>query len=66
MRQRRIDNDIYGFEQRNALAFLDILENHFTSKEAQRQLRTAMDWGRYAELFSYDEPSGEIFIEEKR
>jgi hypothetical protein len=23
-----------------------------------------MDWGRYAELFSYDEPSGEIFIED--
>ncbi|MDX2256165.1 MAG: nitrate/sulfonate/bicarbonate ABC transporter ATP-binding protein [Pseudanabaenaceae cyanobacterium bins.39] len=43
---------------------LDILENHFTTKEAQRQLRTAMDWGRYAELFSYDEPSGEIFIED--
>jgi NitT/TauT family transport system ATP-binding protein len=43
---------------------LDILENYFTSKEAQRQLRTAMDWGRYAELFSYDEPSGEIFIED--
>lgn len=43
---------------------LDILENYFTSKEAQRQLRTAMDWGRYAELYSYDEPSGEIFIED--
>jgi len=43
---------------------LDVLENYFTTKEAQRQLRTAMDWGRYAELFSYDEPSGEIFIEE--
>ncbi len=43
---------------------LDLLENHFTSNEAQRQLRTAMDWGRYAELYSYDEPAGEIFIEE--
>ncbi|MFM7885470.1 MAG: nitrate/sulfonate/bicarbonate ABC transporter ATP-binding protein [Pseudanabaena sp.] len=43
---------------------LDILENYFTSKETQRQLRTAMDWGRYAELFSYDEPSGEIFIDD--
>lgn len=42
---------------------LDILENYFTTKEAQLQLRTAMDWGRYAELFSYDEPSGEIFID---
>jgi NitT/TauT family transport system ATP-binding protein len=43
---------------------LDILENHFRSEEAARQLNTAIDWGRYAELYSYDEPSGEIFLEE--
>lgn len=42
---------------------LDILEGHFTAEEAQRQLQTAIDWGRYAELYSYDEPSGEIFLE---
>ncbi|KGF71663.1 nitrate ABC transporter ATP-binding protein [Neosynechococcus sphagnicola sy1] len=42
---------------------LDILEPHFTAKEAQRQFNTAIDWGRYAELYSYDEPSGEIFLE---
>lgn len=42
---------------------LDILANHFSPKEAERQLDTAIDWGRYAELFSYDEPAGEIFLE---
>lgn len=42
---------------------LDILNNHFSPKEAQRQLSTAIDWGRYAELYAYDEPSGEIFLE---
>lgn len=43
---------------------LDILQNHFSPHEAKRQLDTAIDWGRYAELYSYDEPSGEIFLEE--
>jgi len=42
---------------------LDILEAHFSPKEAMRQLKTAIDWGRYAELYSYDEPGGEIFLE---
>jgi NitT/TauT family transport system ATP-binding protein len=43
---------------------LDILEAHFSPKEAVRQLDTAIDWGRYAELYSYDEPAGEIFLEQ--
>ena len=42
---------------------LDILQNHFSPKEAERQLDTAIDWGRYAEIYSYDEPAGEIFSE---
>lgn len=42
---------------------LDILEAHFSPEEAQRQLKTAIDWGRYAEIYSYDEPAGEIFLE---
>jgi NitT/TauT family transport system ATP-binding protein len=42
---------------------LDILETHFTAQEAEKQLTNAIDWARYAELFSYDEPSGEIFLE---
>ncbi|WP_013322847.1 AAA-associated domain-containing protein [Gloeothece verrucosa] len=43
---------------------LDLLENHFGTEEAQKQLNTAIDWGRYAELYSYNEPAGEIFLEE--
>ena len=43
---------------------LDILEASFSEKEARQQLQTAIDWGRYAEIYSYDEPSGEIFLEQ--
>lgn len=42
---------------------LDILESHFSPEEAERQLKTAIDWGRYAEIYSYDEPSGQIFLD---
>ncbi|OLP16900.1 nitrate ABC transporter ATP-binding protein [Leptolyngbya sp. 'hensonii'] len=42
---------------------LDILEHHFSPQEAQAQLKTVMDWGRYAELYGYDQPAGEIFLE---
>ncbi len=43
---------------------LDILECHFSPQEARQQLQTGIDWGRYAELYSYDEPAGEIFLEQ--
>jgi len=42
---------------------LDILQAHFSPQEAERQLKTAIDWARYAELYSYDAPSGELFLE---
>ena len=29
----------------------------------QRQLDTAIDWGRYAELFAYDDSVGEFYVE---
>jgi NitT/TauT family transport system ATP-binding protein len=45
---------------------LDILINHFSADEAEQQLDTAINLGRYAELFSYDDPSGEIFLEEEQ
>lgn len=34
--------------------FLDILETQLSDDEAERVLETAIDWGRQAELFSYD------------
>lgn len=34
--------------------FLDILDEHYPDEEGERQFATAVDWGRYAELFEYD------------
>jgi NitT/TauT family transport system ATP-binding protein len=39
------------------------LELEFHPEEAQRQLESAVDWGRYAELLSYDDKSRVIFLE---
>ena len=35
----------------------------FSADEAESQLDTAIDWGRYAEIFAYDEDSGNLFLE---
>ncbi|WP_324716926.1 nitrate/sulfonate/bicarbonate ABC transporter ATP-binding protein [Carboxydochorda subterranea] len=43
--------------------FLDILERRYGTAEAHRQLETLIDWGRYAELFAYDEASQTVFLE---
>jgi NitT/TauT family transport system ATP-binding protein len=43
--------------------FLGLLEQHFTSAEARRQLDTAIDWGRYAELFGFEDDTNELFLE---
>ncbi|HXA56157.1 MAG TPA: AAA-associated domain-containing protein [Candidatus Acidoferrum sp.] len=34
--------------------FHDILDEHFTEADVLKQLETALNWGRYAEIFSYD------------
>lgn len=44
--------------------FLEQLERSFSPEEARRQLDTAIDWGRYGELFAFDDNSGELFLEE--
>ena len=31
-----------------------MLDEHFSEDEAERQLDTALNWGRYAEIFDYD------------
>jgi NitT/TauT family transport system ATP-binding protein len=46
--------------------FLDLLRRGFSTSDAQQQLDTAIDWGRYAELFDYDSDSGQITIEESQ
>jgi NitT/TauT family transport system ATP-binding protein len=44
--------------------FRKLLRQHFTEEEAERQLNTALDWGRYAELFDYDAESGLLQVPE--
>ena len=39
------------------------LELEFHESEAERQLETAIDWGRYAELLAYDDSSQILFLE---
>ena len=34
--------------------FLDVLDEFYSAKEAQRQFDTAIDWSRYAKLLEYD------------
>lgn len=41
--------------------FLELLEEHFSPSEAERQIGTALDWARYGELFDYD-PDTEEFV----
>jgi len=45
--------------------FLQFLENHFSEAEAQAQLETAINWGRYAELFTFQENRGMFRLEEE-
>ncbi len=42
--------------------FRDILEEHFSEEEAQRQIETALYWGRYGEIFTYDSASDRLLM----
>jgi len=43
--------------------FLDVLRRGFSADEARSQLDTAIDWGRYAELYDYDSDDEELTLE---
>jgi NitT/TauT family transport system ATP-binding protein len=43
--------------------FIDILRRDFSLGEAHSQLDTAIDWGRYAELYDYDSDDEELTLE---
>ncbi len=43
--------------------FLSKLEGYLSDKEAERVLRTMIDWGRYAEIFAYDFNTGILSLE---
>jgi NitT/TauT family transport system ATP-binding protein len=42
--------------------FLNIWDDHFPNEEAERQMATAIDWGRYGELFEYDASEGRLTL----
>jgi NitT/TauT family transport system ATP-binding protein len=42
--------------------FRDLLEEHFSEDEAQKQIETALHWGRYGEIFTYDSQSDRLLL----
>lgn len=42
--------------------FLGVLEQDFTPEEAGRQLDIAINWGRYAEVFEFDDDRDELYL----
>jgi NitT/TauT family transport system ATP-binding protein len=44
--------------------YLELLQQHFSDDEAWSQLETIINWGRYAELFSYVEDRGVFRLED--
>lgn len=46
--------------------YIDVLRRNFSEKEAQRQLDTAVDWGRYAELYDYSTTRDELRLDDDR
>jgi NitT/TauT family transport system ATP-binding protein len=60
-------------QMRNALAsksdhtmplelFRDILEEHFSAGDVQLQIHTALDWGRYGDIFSYNSENDRLLL----
>ncbi|MFF2142939.1 AAA-associated domain-containing protein [Kitasatospora sp. NPDC058190] len=43
--------------------FLDLLRAGFDTEDARRQLETAIDWGRYGELYDYDADDAEFALD---
>lgn len=47
-----------------AARFQEELEDHMSADFAERTLEAAIDWGRYAELYAFNEQSGELSLED--
>ncbi|MGA9869307.1 MAG: nitrate/sulfonate/bicarbonate ABC transporter ATP-binding protein [Acetobacteraceae bacterium] len=48
----------------SAVRFREELEDHMSPEYADETMRVAIAWGRYAELFSYDEEAEQFSLEE--
>ena len=45
--------------------FLDLLRRGFSEDEARQQLKIAVDWGRYGELFDFDGNTGQFTLDHR-
>jgi len=45
--------------------FLEVIRKSVGTEKADAQLDTIIDWGRYAELFAYDESSRVLYLEDE-
>ena len=43
--------------------FRDLMDEHFPEEEANKQIETAVGWGRYADIFTYDSETDAIRLE---
>ncbi len=55
--------DVAPEKRINATEIREILESSFSQNAAESQLSIAIDWGRYAEMFSFDDDSYELYLE---
>jgi NitT/TauT family transport system ATP-binding protein len=42
--------------------FRDVLDEHFSREDVQSQIDTALNWGRYAEIFAYDSETDRLML----
>ena len=42
--------------------FRDVLDEHFSQPEVDRQIETALNWGRYAEMFNYNSETDTLVL----
>ncbi|MGO8861948.1 MAG: AAA-associated domain-containing protein [Acidimicrobiales bacterium] len=47
----------------NESFFLDLLGRRFSERKAREQMDTAIEWGRYGELYSFTAKTGELKLE---
>ena len=63
---RTIDRALRGSKDGNLPSgfFTDLLHRNFGEDEARQQMDTAINWGRYAELYAFDGTRGQLSLEE--
>ena len=42
--------------------FRDTLDEHFSDEDVQQQIETALNWGRYGDIFTYDSESDRLSL----